>query len=226
MLPFNTKPKTPLDRLTDLILDAPALLNAADRLNTITDTKLFLSTAADLLKSCSDLDVRLGYFLCDFELSLSPQKLYWCLQERPHTLSRMAFLLPKLAELDQFEFPDIRVAQIMLLYWAVTIMLHAGMHHLANAVAGVAKFHASESESTESLQPRHEFSDYVRNILRSVHYCLFTDAATLGASAIVAPIRIISDVLSGMPEHEEDARCAQMVLTLLRERTIPWASLS
>ena len=233
-VPFSVIPKAPFDRIFDILLEAPAIMDQSDKLGKISaPCELFQATLA-IVDRCWDLDRKLNGFYDDLRSSANGP-LYW-----PVLSSR----LEKVQEVDQqadeeeifgaveYRFIDLRLGSTLLFYWTICLMLHSGMCQLYGIIdqlrPAIYELRSRGAEGEKDaidamladcrlppLEHHKDFINFVRNICQSVAYCTQDD---LGMSIVTAPLNIIVDTLTQWPQYEREREWAMGALERVQRR--------
>ncbi len=235
-VPFAVVPKAPADRLIDILLEAPAVMDLSDRLASIKAPGKLIKAVLEITDLCWDLDRKLSNFYDDLSVAANGP-LFWPV---------LSSLSAKVQELDrqdedddlfstvEYQFIDFKRATTLTYYWAICLLLHSGMCHLYGILEqlrpaiGELRNQCSESEkdaidamlegrAPPPLEHRREFISLVRHICHSVQFC---SQDNLGLSVITAPLDIVVGVLGAWPEHCREREWAQGALERLRRRGV------
>lgn len=229
-IPFSVSSKTPLDLLLDLLLEAPELQVRADKLSGLQSPQVVLETALVLCQDCWNLDARLEQFFQNL-LGYFDGPLYWLISQGDsmtlvgNGTCRTDF--PHLA----YHFPDIRIAQIMLLYWSALAMLRSGIAHLNQLTSSIAPpinadcqlpGGTEDFESVARLPTIHDldYAEQARNVCRSIGYCMQEDMITLGLAVVTAPLKIVIDVFESWEGYESEINWCKKRLGVVENRGI------
>lgn len=123
-LPFTRIGKSPLNRLLDLLLEAPALLRQSDALGTMRFPDEQLHGAVGLAQGCLNLEMRQRVFYDELVRSAPADPLYWETPMGEDALETRA-LFPIV-----YAFPDVHTASTLMLYWATGSLLRNGLCRL------------------------------------------------------------------------------------------------
>jgi hypothetical protein len=219
-LPFSVEPKTPYDRLLDLLLEAPSLLTKADRLAHLPPHQL-LQSAVDLIKNCSRVNWDLEKFYGELE-DVPNGPLYWAVSSSLGREQGDATLFPF-----SYRFLDNQIASVLILYWATLTVLWSGMCHLYETIGRLTTLKPtnegqlagtfivmSASEEPEYFQiPQlgrcRDFMGMALNVCQSVEFCM---AEEIQARAVVAPLNMIIDALESWSGYEGEIDWAKAML--------------
>lgn len=124
--PWKDSPKRLLDRLVDCLALAPGIFKQSDDFKNLRSRGL-LDSALDITRKCWQLDTTLQSIYNDLEKE-TPGPLYWSvLSEEDNQADdpEHGKVFPV-----AFQFPDLRMAGTMMMYWATTVVLWSGMCEL------------------------------------------------------------------------------------------------
>lgn len=241
-VPFSTHPKTPIDRLVDLLLEAPGILAKADRFDALKSPVLRLWSALDMFEYCYNLGIQMRSFYVELEAAHPGTTLYW--EQSPlNTQIRVVERNHEEQMLlgSDFEFTNIQIASVLMLYWATTTMLHSGMCHIHEFLTQVRNQLSDEqlAELTVFKQPeqngymdlsrlpplgdQRNFVLDARKVFRSVEFCLrdcLSAQHDFGLSAVTAPLQIVVDTLKDWPFYETEVRWGYRALLYVQQRGV------
>ncbi|KAG0649459.1 hypothetical protein D0Z07_4106 [Hyphodiscus hymeniophilus] len=222
-LPFKTCAKSKFQQLLDLVVQVPniiadgyQMLQAPLEGSTPLDPSVMLAFVLGLVDRCWKVDAQLGdFYACLERESLGP--IYW------PELSTGIKGLDTETELGQvfpvaFQYLDMRMAHICLLYWATNCILWSGMAYTYQLLFGIAATASLKSGASSvggkpqfditdlpPLEHRKDVASQAKNICQSVEYCLLDEHRGLGARAAVFPLKVAIETL-------HDAHCDRELL--------------
>ncbi|KIW28976.1 uncharacterized protein PV07_04827 [Cladophialophora immunda] len=204
-VPWETQPKSDLDRLLDIMAQIAVLIEKAARPNTA-------SSAFDIPHA-----QRLGLLQQGWEFHSQLESWYQTLLlnqagppycERPSStrfLPRLASVFPKALHFQNFE-----IARLHLSYWTTLLLLHSSI--LTTPFSS-----PSDVDPTSSLPASGE-NDFIhrralelaRMIARSMEYLLSEDMHVLGPQKVFFALRAAMHVLASLGEEEEIDWCKEV----------------
>lgn len=235
-VPFSVIPKSPYDRLLDIVLEAPAIMTVADEMSAIKSPYRKFEEALRIADLCWGFDRTMGEFLDNLKASANGP-LHWPVFPNSPTEKIQNLEEPdELANLFpvEYQFIDFKVANTLVVYWGITLILYHGMGELyglleqlrphAEAEAGS---HPSHEEKWKSmikqerelppLEHRKDLLALVRHICQSVEYCT-RDELTL--STAMAPLNMIVNVLVQCQDYERELEWTGQAMERLRQRGV------
>jgi hypothetical protein len=135
-IPWDKRPKSPMDRLTDFIAQAPGIFGITDQFSKM-DPISILVTALSIIDKCWQMDAELEDFYLHLEAGI-PGPMYWpklATMYNPvdHEDKEKGKVIPV-----AFHFFNLRMATILMLHWANLCMMWHGMtllyYHVMAAV--------------------------------------------------------------------------------------------
>lgn len=228
-MPFSAKPKSPFDRLIDILLEAPRLLRKADQLANV-PPQLMLQEAVDLLKGCWEADRDLTLFYDQLK-DFAKGPLYWPLfanTSDTKSMTQSNGLFPV-----SFQFIDIRIGTTLALYWATLTILWSGMCHLYELIGNLTLLNPTvngQLAGTIMASPKHDdsgeftlptpghckdFRTVAHNVCQSVEFCMNDEA---GVGAMVAPLNMVIDALVSWPGYDREVLWAKEALERIQKR--------
>lgn len=150
-IPWSNQPKSPLDRLTDYIAQAPGIFGTTDKFDQMEPVDI-LSTALSIIDRCWKMDAELQDFYLHLDNSI-PGPMYW---PELSTLTNPADLINE--EKGKvfpvaFHFFNLRMATILMLYWANLCMMYHGMTLLYYHVMAVVPVDRKQVSARDDLHP-------------------------------------------------------------------------
>ncbi|KAJ9612614.1 hypothetical protein H2200_004211 [Cladophialophora chaetospira] len=232
-VPWRKRPKTPYDRIYDFLTRAPDLRNQGDMLQFM-DPHSQLQLATEMIWNCWKMDSELEAVYDSLERS-HEGPLFWSELARNKTLhgdSRDGVLFPV-----AFHFANLQVANTVVIYWAVQIILWHGMWQLYRLTAELqvhfAEAAAKGEDSAEPtsdavstlfkfppLQHRTDFAAPCRNVFQSVEYSLQEDMLDQGPKCCAAPTRIAYETLRYYPKYSREVAWAETAQELIQKRSM------
>lgn len=227
-VPWQNHPKTLYDQLYDVLLLAPALLRQGDMLAHM-DGQSQLQLARDMISKCWKLDQVLDTLYDKLDKN-HEGPLYWpqlACDERLNTQSEDGRLFPV-----AFHFPNLSLANTVLLYWSLQAMLWDGMCQLYRVMHELqVKFAASTASgpgmnldwNVFSLRPlghRVDFASSALNVFQSVEYCLSDEMHDQGPKSVAVPLRISMETLRKYPQYKQEVDWADSAMTQVQGRSL------
>lgn len=131
--PWKDSPKRLLDRLVDCLALAPGIFKQSDDFRNLRSRRL-LESALDIARQCWQLDAALQSIYDDLERE-TPGPLYWSVlseDDNPADDPEHGKVFPV-----AYQFPDLKMASTLMMYWAITVMLWSGMCGLYQFIATI-----------------------------------------------------------------------------------------
>jgi len=236
-VPWRKKGKTPYDRVYEVLLQAPELNHQGGMLRFMEPCKR-LRSAIKIIRRCWSIDSELQSIYESLERS-HEGPLFWAELARDNSLhgdSEDGKLFPV-----AFHFPNLTVANTLLIYWAVQAILWHGMWqlyggngaqidaHLAAAanieIAGDTTQEGNDADDgflkLPPLEHRAEFAAPCRNIFQSVEYCLQDFMLDQGPKCIAAPLRMAYETLVNHLEFIREITWAENAQRKVHSRSLP-----
>ena len=213
--PFSSTPKGVLDLFLDIFLGGVPILRGADTLAAL-PPHLQFAKVIELLKQCWKLDNQLRSFYENLKSSTSTP-LFWPVFSADNVsgdghADSLAYL--------SLEFIEMKVAVIIVLYWATLTVLWSGMSHLYDSIDefGAILNPAWTKATDDSVkiefyqklglpEPGHcrDFIIVARKVFQCVDYCMKDE---LGRRVIVAPLTMTIDSLESWGKYTEEVTWA------------------
>jgi hypothetical protein len=227
-IPFSETELTPLDKLLDQILEAPAIMSLADELEKMKSPEEVLGKAVEIGKLCWKLDSNLQEFYDEIEASANGP-MYWPLFATARVVAEDEQDEPNLFPV-HYQFPDFRIATTLIFYWSTQLLLYSGMCHLYQLYDELGQAAKASEDGSPSATPPEDFvqslglgqlehrTDFLtpaRHVCQSVEYCLADD---LGFSVLLGPLNIVINIMVEWPGHEREVKWAKDSLERLRRR--------
>lgn len=228
--PWAHTSKSPIDRIRDCLVLAPAILQKTHYLSVLS-----LGQQIDLVKAliqqCWDIDEAMQLIYEDIRQA-NPGPLYWptlSRRDNPTDVLTSEKLFPV-----AYQFPDWKVAGTLMLYWATLVMLWSGLCDLYAHIARIdpdlidsdesflsidSVVHA-KSAPEEWLPPlchRRDYMSMVRNVCQSVEYCL-EDTSMLGMLTLSPSLGIVIGMVRDRPKCRREVAWMRAALELVRGR--------
>ncbi|GFG26695.1 uncharacterized protein AN5342 [Aspergillus udagawae] len=223
--PWASRPKRMADRIADCLARMPSILQRYDQLSSL-HRKEILDSTYGLVEECMRIDQTLEDIYEDLRLQLEGP-LYWpVLSPSFKDSGHDQGLFPVI-----YEFPDLRTATLLMLYWATKAMLWATLSNLYDVIhlQGVHGIPApivevtsekhdpspsdDEQTSTERNAPTmgdgQNYLRMARNVCQSLEYCLQEDMSLLGMLAASVPV--IITVWAIRYRHNDEAELAWLM---------------
>jgi len=202
-VPWRTHPKRDLDQVLDLLIAAPALYAVGDRLPSLPPSAV-IPTTLEVVTKCWKLDAELQAIYGRLENS-HPGPIYWATLARDD-YANPADTDPKCGKLFPvaFHFPNLSMAQAVLINWSVQLMLWKGLTQLYDMLASFQY----DLSKLPPLGHRRQFVEPARNICQGVEYCLRDEMPGWGPSVATAPLSIVAAALVECPEFKREVAWA------------------
>ncbi|OAP56610.1 hypothetical protein AYL99_08722 [Fonsecaea erecta] len=236
-VPWQIRPKTPYDRIYDFLASAPELRKQGEMLEHLNPCgKLQLAT--EMISKCWKLDAELqSVYDCLEKNHHGP--LYWPELARDKSLdleSKDGMLFPV-----AFHFPNLSIANTVIIYWGVQAILWQGLWQLYQVLAEV---HAKSEEAggfaqsdvggdTRSptstlgnclhfppLEHRADFAAPCRNVFQSAEYCLQDNMLDQGPKCIAAPLRMAIETLQPFPQYRREVAWGERAVKKVQQRSL------
>jgi Fungal specific transcription factor domain len=195
--PWDLHPKGPLDRVIDILLLAPKVLQTVDRLNNNPRGEA-LPEFIDIFEYCAQIDTELATFFTHME-DMFESPWYW---EVP--TSRDGDIIPPFST--GFQFCNLDCAHLMTLYWATYLLLLAGVGDLYGCLERdclASQLDHAISPAAESLiAKRNRWYEMSNNVCRSVEYGLRAHHSGAGALRMASSLDIAIAVMKGRKESK------------------------
>ncbi|KAH7140878.1 hypothetical protein EDB81DRAFT_655438 [Dactylonectria macrodidyma] len=219
--PWNTTPKDHHDVLMDLFLQFPNILNKIDALGHDASPQKAVAGCAGILQDCQRLEADLGAWLSGYRVAAAGP-LYW--PELSTIVSETDSLeLGKLFPVSVC-FPSFRVAETMVLYWTLGVLLHFHAYKIQQKLCAaqdlVATYHdethsasslelvdtiAQHFPSDKALPPlNHQEESYqtsARYICQSLEYFSQIKPRNLGLNTMLPSLVVVRAIWSIAPGH-------------------------
>ncbi|KAF7167585.1 hypothetical protein CNMCM5623_000891 [Aspergillus felis] len=223
--PWASRPKRMADRIADCLARLPSILQRYDQLSSL-HRKEILDSTYGLVEECLIIDQTLQDIYEDLRLQVEGP-LYWSVLSPSFKGSvHDQSLFPLI-----YEFPDLKTASLVMLYWATKAMLWAMLSNLYD-VLHLQGVHAITVPIVEVTSEKHDPSprndevistvgnsptltdgqNYLRmarNVCQSLEYCLQEDMSLLGIFA--ASIPVIITVWAIRYRHNDEAELAWLM---------------
>lgn len=124
-IPWDARPKSPMDRVTDYIAQAPGIFGITDQFSSM-DPITVLAVSLSLIDKCWQMDAELQDFYLHLESGI-PGPMYW---------PKLATMHNPVDDMDKekgkvvpvaFHFVNLRTATVLMLHWANLCMMYHGM---------------------------------------------------------------------------------------------------
>ncbi|EXJ75533.1 uncharacterized protein A1O5_00039 [Cladophialophora psammophila CBS 110553] len=236
-VPWQRRPKTPYDRIYDFLTCAPELLRQGEMLEHM-DPQNKLHLARDMIWKCWKLDAELqSVYDCMEKNHDGP--LYWPELARDESLDpgpKNGLLFPV-----AFHYPNLSIANTVIIYWGVQAILWQGLWHLYGVMAELPMKFAGARDFAQGdvdddtrpltnavsnvfhfppLEHRADFAAPCRNILQSVEYALQGDMFDQGPKCVAAPLRMALETLLPYPKYKREVAWAERALGKVQERSL------
>lgn len=223
-IPFSSRGKAPISRITDALLEGTNLLNQADAMGKLKDPREVVYEAIDLWRNCRALQKELLQFAAEYQSTEGP--LFWEIPVNAMKLDNvddMELTWPG----QYFWFKDISAARVMTLYWAISISNLSGICHLYFGIVRMKTEHpfvielAKEAgfdfDNMLTLGKDDDFRKMTHNIFKSVYYCLHGIPVDMGLLLVTAPLRMVFDTLKLWPHCLQEVKWAEAALKRIQE---------
>lgn len=192
-MPWEITPKDDVHCLADILAKGPQLLQEAEHL-AHTPLEQSLPRLLTILSRLLDIDAELDTFYHGLLSGCEPA-LFW---EAP--ASGLVMQEEGAADVPaRLEFADHRTASLLTLYWSIATMVWSALEGIH---AGLVQSHTlhllPDSPRTikfTALAPSRHWLHQVRNILRSIDYCMGVPTKSAGPPGIGIALEIIIDTM-------------------------------
>ncbi|RHZ59260.1 Zn(II)2Cys6 transcription factor [Aspergillus thermomutatus] len=204
--PWTSRPKRMADRIADCLADIPSILQRYDQLSSLNRADILNSTYL-LVGECLRIDQTLQDIYEAIRLEVSGP-LYWPVLSQSFQSSA-----PGQGQFSVvYNFPDLKTATLLMLYWASKALLWATLSNLYDVIQlqdlrGAAASIVEVTSEKHNLGPnkydesspdrdsptRDDGQNYMsmaRNVCQSLEYCLQEDMSLLGIFAASTPVII------------------------------------
>jgi hypothetical protein len=213
-IPFSKFPKTPLQQVLDLVLDASALARRADQLLKLPPEEQ-ISLAVKLIEEGISLDGAMQEFYLGLEEYFGGL-VYWINDSNSEALDDYGAV--------SYVFPNYHTGTTMMLFWATTTVMWSGICQLYCLLGSLTtlvptvdgkltgQFCDDGDKQEFILQHFSRFSDFrtmACNVCRSVEFCMQEE---LGMSSMSCPLSMIIKGLECWPGFESEISWAKSKL--------------
>lgn len=206
-MPWGFTPKDDLHRLADILAKGPDLIREADELAN-RPLKQGLPTLFTLMSRLLDIDAELESF-CRGLQSRTTCPLFW------ETRASGVFTPEDDNEPSgpsHFTFTNQKTASLLTLYWAIVAMVWSSLEgiHTSLLQTGVLQSLPESSRTARffDLAPRRHWLHPVRDILRSMDFCMGENKGSGGPPGGGLALEIIIDIMRQKPWCENEYRKA------------------
>jgi hypothetical protein len=202
ILPFTKLPKSPLQRVLDLLLEAPVIQTRVDKLPTLPLSE-HVPVVISILEDCVVVDEGMQDLYLNLESSES-SPIYWLNTSiQPGDNDE---LFP-----DSYAFPNYRTGTTMMLSWSTLTILWSGMCHLyryisfltPTASGKLTGSYTKDGQTHDFEIPTsaryEEFPTMARNVCKSVEFCMQDE---LGLATLACPLMMVVEALGSWPGCE------------------------
>jgi hypothetical protein len=138
-----------------------------------------------------------------------------------------------------FHFPNLSIANTVLIYWAVQVILWHGMWQLYGLITELQLYFTAAAKvedgdgSAESvhnavstlfkfppLEHRADFAGPCRSIFQSVEYGLQENMLDQGPKSVAGPLRIAYETLRLYPQFQQEVAWAERAQGMVEERSL------
>lgn len=219
--PWEGVPKTPRDRITDCLAQAPAILERVRSLIHMGPMQQ-LGMLHKLISDCWRIDMQLDDVYENMQLSAA-SALYWPVESQPDSVNGPESSLLMFPVV--FCFQNIQVAATLVLLWATRTMLWAGltnMYQHLEAVTSHESFSQSPSlkeinDSNHVLRCR-EYILVAHQVCQSVDYFLKDEMLLSGPLSVSPALGIVADSLRNRPGHAKEIVWIQSAMRFARRK--------
>jgi hypothetical protein len=228
--PWTGIQKTPHDRVTDCLAQAPVILERVRSL-----PHLSLSHQIDLLheliRECWQIDQQLDVTYDQMQQSAS-DVLYWQMPSQTDPLLQSEQVKPLFPVV--FCFQNAQMAATLMLLWATRTMVWSGLSNMYQYLEGMMLFEIPSSMSLEpdSLQsvvlkplsvcnPLDRCGEYLstaHRVCQSVEYFLRHEMLLAGPLSVSPALGIVVDSLRNRPGHDQEIAWIQAALEVVRRK--------
>jgi hypothetical protein len=192
--PFSEIPKSPYDRLLDIVLEGQSLMRVAVWAIQSPSPLVKLTRFVCLAKKCWEINDVFQKFYDDLKIPLNGKPLYWPVQiadsaDAEHRQEQNPMFQVK------YEFTDTRIAATMILYWACLTVVWHGLCRIYDVIDQIPKQDDVDKSGLRDLPPLGIQKDYIttaHKTCQSIEFCL-TD--TLLSPLVLAPLNMVHLVL-------------------------------
>jgi hypothetical protein len=230
-VPFSSRPKAPFQKVLDVFLEGPNIIEKGNSLANIPIEKR-VPFIIDMIQDCISLDNKMQQFLLDFEAS-EGGLLYWAVPTRP---SNIACELDFPVDNDRlftlsYEFSNVRIGATMMLSWAGLTILWSGLcqlyqtlgHFTTITPATDGKLEGSytlngQSHTFRIPSPERftEFPTMARNVCQSVEFSLGDD---MNLPIMIGPLNMVIDAWISWPaKFDREIAWAKNMLLYIHNR--------
>jgi hypothetical protein len=228
-IPFSKVPKRPFQKVLDILLEGPKILQGVGHLPVLPPEKR-VPLAVSLIHQCLYGDRLMQEFLLDFSAS-EGGPLYWSV---PSKKALPGLLETTPSDIDLFpvsyEFPNARIGSTMILSWAALTLIWSGICQLYGEIArhstmtpnldGSLIATCTANEQTQTFQipsPARfkEFPEMARNVCRSVE---FVAQDELSIPSLVAPLNMVAETLRTWPGFDKEIAWTKDMLKYIEGR--------
>jgi len=205
-VPWGFTPKDDIHRLADILAKGPELIYVADELAKKPLEKS-LPTLLTLMSRLLDIDADLESFYRGLQ-SRTSRPLFW------ETRASGVFTPDdnERGGLSHLAFTDHKTASLLTLYWSIVSMVWSSLEGIYTSLSYVGVLQ-SLPESPRSarffeLAPRRHWLGPIRDILRSMDYCMGENKGSTGPPGGGLALEIIIDIMRQKPWCEDEYRKA------------------
>lgn len=194
-VPWEFTPKDDVHRLADILAKGPQLLHEAEALS----HKPFeqsLPTLLTILSRLLDIDEELDSYYHAL-LTDNAVPLFWKAPTSEFFAQSGSSDASKSPA--RLEFADQKTASLLSLYWSIATMVWSALETIH---AGLVQSHtlhllpdSPRAKKFKALAPNRHWLDLVRNILRSVDYCMDSTSEPASPPGIGIALEIIIDTM-------------------------------
>ncbi|KAI1626625.1 hypothetical protein EDD37DRAFT_223036 [Exophiala viscosa] len=238
--PWRSEPKTWFDRVYGYLALAPGLLRQADMFPHL-DIDGQLELALHMIPHCWKMDRELD-MLSESQRETISGPFYWpeplpddtSSNDYDESLSPVAF-----------HFPNLAIANCVMVHWSVQTMLWHGMVQLYRLMNELKLTFATLGRVEDEVDPdsamgrlrslmnckgdvfdlpplqhRADFAAPARNILQSVEYCMLDKMVDQGPKIMAAPLRIAIETLRPYPQFTQEVEWGERAMARVQQRSL------
>ena len=214
-MPWCIYKKTDADRLIDVLAAYTSVRHEVKLLARAEPRCEQLSNADSLLARCQSLDAELQKWIRDFRRNAGG-KMYWGYM-KIDPVTQQSFC-------HKFRFTSLKVAMLLLKYWATFILLHSSMMRIEKFVVRARTHLALGLEDPKTfLKPERPYDifrmyEYSVNICRSLKYALRHDMDSSGPIYLAYPVMAAWLFMKSRAEEQKLRPQQQPEYTWCREK--------
>jgi hypothetical protein len=198
------------------MIQLPSIMEALDRLATNTNKTAERLVLIRLLELCSSLDGQLLGWNEKLKTQVQGQ-LYWTVPsvaDNPADNPVVGRIFPL-----AFQFPSLSIAQLLLLYWSMLILLYRTIQDIqqrlkGQVTSGPAIQHSFDLHARDKSQCCSDHSDtsastdgislLAKNVCQSFEYCYRSENGTLGLQSTVFPLWVAQNFYESQSDRDRE----------------------